>query len=199
MNLLSPDSGLMKGLSDAVDAIWITILMTITSIPLVTIGAAVSAGYDAARRSMEGRGHVTANYMRALRANLGKATALWLPFLAVGAGLAYAWATLWITPLLIPKIALTLLWLIGFEWTFVLQSRFENTVGGTLANAYVLGVANIGRTTALAAMDIGFAALIVASALLLPGGLPLLLLLGYGSMLMLHVPVMEPVLRRYSA
>ena len=30
----------MRGLSDAVDAIWINILMLVTSIPIVTIGAA---------------------------------------------------------------------------------------------------------------------------------------------------------------
>ena len=33
----------MRGLSDAVDAIWINILMLVTSIPIVTIGAALTA------------------------------------------------------------------------------------------------------------------------------------------------------------
>lgn len=197
MGMLSPDSGLMRGLADVVDAIWITILMTLTSIPLVTVGASVCAGYEAARRSLDGQGHVTANYMQALRSNLGKATVLWVPFLLIGAGLTYAWTVLQITPLLIPKIALTLLWIIGFEWVFVLQSRFENTVMGTFVNAYVLGVSNIGRTAVVAVMDVAFVAMVAASALLMPGGLPLLVLLGYGCMLMLHVPVLEPVLRRY--
>ena len=44
MKFLSPDSGFMRGLSDAVDAIWINILMLITSIPIITIGAALTAG-----------------------------------------------------------------------------------------------------------------------------------------------------------
>ena len=51
MKFLSPDSGFMRGLSDAVDAIWINILMLVTSIPIITIGAALTAGHDAARRS----------------------------------------------------------------------------------------------------------------------------------------------------
>ena len=42
MKFLSPDSGFMRGLSDAVDAIWINILMLITSIPIITIGAALT-------------------------------------------------------------------------------------------------------------------------------------------------------------
>ena len=49
MKFLSPDSGFMRGLSDAVDAIWINILMLVTSIPVITIGAALTAGHDAAR------------------------------------------------------------------------------------------------------------------------------------------------------
>ena len=47
MKFLSPDSGFMRGLSDAVDAIWINILMLVTSIPIITIGAALTAGHDA--------------------------------------------------------------------------------------------------------------------------------------------------------
>ena len=59
MKFLSPDSGFMRGLSDAVDAIWINILMLVTSIPIITIGAALTAGHDAARRSLAGEGTVT--------------------------------------------------------------------------------------------------------------------------------------------
>ena len=40
MGFLSPDSGLMRGLSDLADAIWINMLMLVTGLPLVTIGAA---------------------------------------------------------------------------------------------------------------------------------------------------------------
>lgn len=187
----------MRGLSDVIDAIWINILMSVTSLPLITIGAAVSAGYDASRRSLDGDGHVTANYFRAFRGNFVKATLLWLPFLAVGYGLLYAWVVLRITPLLAPKIGLTLLWLIGFEWTFALQARFENPVPRTWANAYIFGIGSIGYTLALAAIDVVFVAVLVASVLYLPGIAPLLVLLGYGSMLMIHVPILEHALRKY--
>ena len=51
--------------------------------------------------------------------------------------LVWSWIVLQITPLLIIKFALTILWLIGFEWVFALQARFENTVAGTLKNAFI--------------------------------------------------------------
>lgn len=102
------------------------------------------------RRSIEGEGKgVTANYFKSFKANFIKATLLWLPFLVALIALVWSWIVLQITPLLIIKFALTILWLIGFEWVFALQARFENTVAGTLKNAFIFGISHIAMTVAL--------------------------------------------------
>ena len=155
MKFLSPDSGFMRGLSDAVDAIWINILMLITSIPIITIGAALTAGHDATRRTLSGEGTATRNYFAAFRSNFAKSTGYWLIFGTTGALCVYSWIVLQITPLLIPKFALTIVWLIGFEWVWALQARFENSFWRTLGNAFVFGVSNIGHTLALVAIAAG--------------------------------------------
>ena len=179
MNWLAPDSKFMRAWSNLVDGVWINILMLVTSIPLITIGAALTAGHDACRRSIEGEGKgVTANYFKSFKANFIKATLLWLPFLVALIALVWSWIVLQITPLLIIKFALTILWLIGSEWVFVLQARFENTVAGTLKNAFIV-------------------ALLVASWFYMPGELFFLVILGYGTMLMLHIPVTERVFNPY--
>jgi len=183
MKFLSPDSGFMRGLSDAIDAIWINILMLVTSIPIITIGAALTAGHDATRRTLSGEGTATRNYFKAFRANFAKSIGYWLIFGITGALCVYSWIFLQITPLLIPKFALTIVWLIGFEWIWALQARFENTFWHTLGNAFVFGVSNIGHTLALVAIDAVFVALIVGSWFYMPQGLFLLLVLGYGTML----------------
>ena len=190
MKFLSPDSGFMRGLSDAVDAIWINILMLITSIPIITIGAALTAGHDATRRTLSGEGTATRNYFAAFRSNFAKSTGYWLIFGTTGALCVYSWIVLQITPLLIIKFALTILWLIGFEWVFALQARFENTVAGTLKNAFIFGISHIAMTVALVIVDAVFVALLVASWFLL-------VILGYGTMLMLHIPVTERVFNPY--
>ena len=198
MNWLAPDSKFMRAWSNLTDGVLINILMLVTSIPIVTIGAALTAGHDACRRSIEGEGKsVTANYFRSFRLNFVKATLLWLPFLVVLVGLVYSWIVLQITPLLIPKFALSILWIIGFEWVFALQSRFENSVGGALRNAFIFGVSHIAMTAVLVAVDAVFVALLVASWFYMPGGLFLLVVLGYGTMLMLHIPVTERVFKPY--
>lgn len=198
MNWLAPDSKFMRAWSNLTDGVLINILMLVTSIPIVTIGAALTAGHNACRRSIEGEGKsVAANYFRSFRSNFVKATLLWLPFLVVLIGLVYSWIVLQITPLLIPKFALSILWIIGFEWVFALQSRFENSVGGTLRNAFIFGISHIAMTAALVAVDAVFVALLVASWFYMPGGLFLLVVLGYGTMLMLHIPVTERVFKPY--
>lgn len=154
MNWLAPDSKFMRAWSNLVDGVWINILMLVTSIPLITIGAALTAGHDACRRSIEGEGKgVTANYFKSFKANFIKATLLWLPFLVALIALVWSWIVLQITPLLIIKFALTILWLIGFEWVFALQARFENTVAGTLKNAFIFGISHIAMTVALVIVD----------------------------------------------
>lgn len=198
MGFLSPDSKFMQGLGDLIDAVIVNLLMLVTSIPLVTIGAALTAGHDAIRRSIQGEaGGVTSNYFKAFASNFGKATLLWLPYLLTACGLAYAWVVLQITPLLIPKFALSILWLIGFEWTFALQARFENPVTATWRNAFVFGVTKFGFTLALVGIDAVFVALLAASWFLMPQGLFLLVVLGYGTILALHVPMLEYALRDY--
>lgn len=192
MRFLSSDSKFMQELGNLTDAIWINILMLVTSIPLVTAGAALAAGHDAARRAVQGEaGGVTANYFRAFRANFAKATALWIVFGATGAALAWSWVVLQITPLLVPKIGLSIVWALGFEWVFALQARFENTVGRTLANAFVMGVSRLPLTLGMTLIDAVWLALLVASWFYFPQGLFLLLVLGYGTLLTFHVPLLE--------
>ena len=84
-------------------------------------------------------------------------------------------------------------WIIGFEWVWALQARFENSFGGVLANAFIFGVSRIGATLVLVTIDAIFLGLLVASWVYMPQGLFLLIVLGYGSVLMLHVPILERV------
>lgn len=198
MHFLSPDSPFMRGLSNLIDAIWINILMLVTSIPVITVGAVLAAGHDASRRSILGEGRVTSNYFRAFANNFPKATLMWLLFCPIGAGVVASWIFLQITPLLIPKFALTILWIIGFEWVWALQARFENSFGRTLGNAFIFGISHIGVTLALTAIDAVYIALIVACWRYMPQGLFLLLLMGYGTCVMLHIPLLERVFAPYT-
>ena len=86
----------------------------------------------------------------------------------------------------------------------VIQLRIapETTPGSiilavTLKNAFIFGISHIAMTVALVIVDAVFVALLVASWFYMPQGLFLLLVLGYGTMLMLHSPILEHVFRKY--
>lgn len=200
MNWLSPDSRFMQGWSNMTDGIIINLYMLITSLPLITIGASLTAGNVAARKVLQGEGKsVTQEYFKAFVSNFVKSTLLWLPYCAVLVLTVYLWIFVQIPGLLIIKFALSIVWFIGFEWVFALQARFENTVGRTLMNSIIFGVSHLAFTLALIAIDAVFVGIIVATIRLMPPVLFLVVVFGYGSMLMMHVPFTERVFKRYGA
>lgn len=108
---------------------------------------------------------------------------------------AYSWIILRIDGLLIPKIAFSTLWLIGFEWVWYLQSRFENTYGATLRNSLLFGISYAGTTLSLIALDALAVYIVYLSYMYLIQGLFLLVVLGPGFVLSIHVPILEHTMR----
>ena len=98
---------------------------------------------------------------------------------------------------MIVKIMLTLLWLIIMVWAWPLTARFENSVMATLRNALLFG--GTSPFTTLAALIIPAIAigLTVASLQWLPKGLYLLLILGFGIVVQLQIPLFEHALKPY--
>ena len=70
-------------------------------------------------------------------------------------------------------------------------------MGRTLLNAVIFSVMKIGYTLAMIAMDAVYVGLLVACWFLMPQGLFLLVVLGYGTLIMLHIPLLEHALREY--
>ena len=192
MKFLSPDSGFMRGLSDAVDAIWINILMLVTSIPIITIGAALTAGHDAVRR-----GHGDAQLFQGVP----------FEFCEIDRLLADFRHDRHAVRLLVDRAA------------DHAAAHSEIRVDDCVAHRFRMGVGVAGAVRELVlahawqrfcvrreqhrphvgmvAIDAVYVALLVASWVYMPQGLFLLLILGYGTMLMLHSPILEHVFRKY--
>lgn len=198
-SMFDQDSGLMRSLSSFVDIVWLNALMVVTALPVVTMGAALSAGYDTARAGIEGRGHLTRTYCASLRDNLAQSMALWLFMAAVGLTLAAAW--LLDGGILIADAAVTalaLVWAAVFSWIWPLQARFRNTVPVTLRNALVFALSRPLVTVGLLGVDLAYGAVAVGSLIYLPQGLFLLSLLGLGLPAYVHAFVMERALAPYT-
>jgi uncharacterized membrane protein YesL len=151
MKLFDVDGPLFSALDTFSKLVLCNLCFVLFSIPVVTIGASLTALYTCTQRLVyeESREDklVFLEFWHAFRRNFKQATALWLICLAsilfLGAyyfvvqRLAGGFGTLY----MVTFFFLTLVFLFGFLYVFPLQARFKNTVRNTLRNAWLLSVA----------------------------------------------------------
>lgn len=198
MNWLAPDSKFMRAWSNLVDGVWINILMLVTSIPIITIGAALTAGHDACRRSIEGEGKgVTSNYFKSFKIQLHQSHT------AVAAVLGGADCTGLVMDR--PADHAAAHHQIRADHPLAYRFRMGVRASGTLREhrgrhlEERLHLRHLPHRDDRGPGHRGCRVRGTAGGQLvhMPGGLFLLVILGYGTMLMLHIPVAERVFKPY--
>ena len=136
-------------LSKLADFVILNLLFVVCSIPIVTIGASMTAMSYVMIKMKEGEeGYVWKSFFHSFRQNFLQATAIWLMLLA-----AFILLVLDVmilrnstgTPSLIMKFVILLgflIWLLETLYVFPILSRFVNTIRGTMKNALLLALAN---------------------------------------------------------
>lgn len=129
------------------NAFWLSILWTVTSLPIVTIGASNAAIYYVLLKILDEKDvKVTKQYFEAFKSNFKMATKIWLPLLAivivgildinicllVGGTVAHIGAVLFMcAEILIAVFGL---------YVFPIMGRFENTTKQTIKNAALMPI-----------------------------------------------------------
>lgn len=170
--------GLLTRISDLLVA---SVLFCVTCLPLVTIGPSLAALYHTVVKVVrKERGKVFATYFAAFRANFRQGFVLGLiclGYLLVGLADVYLLQVFGymyeanqffyvITWLYLLPLALV------FPWLFSYLSRFNDTVGRILKNAFILGLTNIGKTlvcVVLIALGVLIGCLFPAAIVAIPG------------------------------
>ena len=157
--LLSPDSPLMSGLARLTVILVVGFLWTLTSLPIVTIGASSSAVYYVFLKTLRGEEeNYWKDYFRAFCRDFKQATIVWLLLLAVGCVFAFsayyyqrlnADAPQWLGYVF---VALLVMILVVMIYVFPIISRFSNTVRNIFLMAVMLPVKNLKWTVALVLM-----------------------------------------------
>ena len=128
--LFNPDAPFWTLMGKVADVVLLNVLTVVLSLPVVTVGASLTALDEAARKSLAGTGGEAAGvYLRSWRANLWPGTLLWLVAGGVGAGIAGLWVVLAHPAFLVLKVLVSILYALVFPFVWALQSRFENGVG----------------------------------------------------------------------
>ena len=173
------ESPFMRALSVTADLILLNLLTILCSLPVVTLGASLTAMNDVLIRIVRGEeGYVVKGFFRAFAGNFKKGTLLGLLVLLCAALLwfDYRAAAAYIPPLRVGIIAIAVISLAVAYYAFPLLARYENTFGAMLKNAVSLSILHFPRTLAMIAFTAVFwlASLQFASI-----GAPLLLLFGF--------------------
>lgn len=172
------DNLFFRFLSKVADLIVLNVLFLLFSIPLVTIGASLTAAHFAALKLYREEGHVFGNFWKSFRENFKQSTIIWLLYLIYLAITCSSWIRLFsgeetmgiiMQGTLLAAIVLSISFAL---WVFPLQSKFVNPIKRTVRNAFIMMFKHILRTVLM---------LIVSALpfLLSVKLLPLMLLLGF--------------------
>ena len=157
-NLFNPDNALMITMTHVTDCIFLSLFWLLCCFPLVTIGPASAALYDAVYHAFRaGDKHSWGRFLNSFRRNLKSGILPGLVYLAVfclGAwGLIQVWnaaATLKISMGLFSAAAFGAVVVLGILSVLLpTLSRFENSFAGLLRNTVLLAMVNLPRTAAL--------------------------------------------------
>jgi uncharacterized membrane protein YesL len=148
--MFNMDGKFFEAMSRVADLVILNLLFLLCSIPILTMGAAVTAMYDVTKQMAENReSYIVRSFFHSFRENLKASTKLWLILLFIllilitDMNLCHQFAS-GMTEKLIEIIILLPIILVKFMilYSLTLQSTFENTIGQTLKNALLISLAH---------------------------------------------------------
>lgn len=155
--LFNPDNELMRIMTWITDCIFLSLFWLLACIPVVTIGAATAALYDAAyyayrRQEKNSWQRFGRSLLRNLKSSLVPSVLALAILLLAAKGLIHVWngavaSGQWIGFAAAAFAGLVLLGILSI--IFPLLSRFENSFGQLLSNSVRLGLGNLPRTIGL--------------------------------------------------
>lgn len=160
--LFDPESWIMVKLAELGDLIILNLLYIITSIPIITLGASTTALYAVMKASDENvySSSIFKNYFREFFRNFKKSTIILL-ILLIPAAVILINLYILLAGLMEDSIINYILCAVPivvfiFAWNYVfpLTAKFENTVRGTFANAFILSVAHLPTTIVLTVLNL---------------------------------------------
>ena len=158
--LFSPDSKFMTVMSRIGDLIILNLIFLLTSVPIFTIGASVTALYTVCFRFGTDREQgVFRSYFRAFRDNFKQGTQIWLILLLCGAACCFDIYLFLSLPSMLRylsvvfSIALVLVLLV-LSYAFPLLSQFENKNKNIFTNALFLSLGYLPRSILLVALNV---------------------------------------------
>ena len=199
------DNPVMRFLGRIADLMLLNLLFIVCSLPIVTIGASLSAMYYCLFKIKdEEEGYIIKKFFHSFRDNLKQATAMWLIMLVF-------FAILFLEFLMYREAAGTagsvvrsivliglIFWYLITTYAFALQSKFYNTIKNTFHNAVLLMFANGPRSIAIIALTAAVIAftLMQKEVIVLWNLILAWILIGFSGIATVNVQLLYPVIKK---
>ncbi|MBD5546066.1 MAG: YesL family protein [Lachnospiraceae bacterium] len=151
--LFDLESPLFSGLNKLADLVYLNILTMICCIPVVTIGASMTAlNYVVLKMVRNEEGYITRAFFKSFRQNFKQATVIWLILLLIAGVLAgdvfiFNYSTLafptWIRIML---VVVAFIMVFSMMHVFPVLARFDNSIKHTFKNSLFMGILSLPKT-----------------------------------------------------
>ncbi|MCJ1996854.1 YesL family protein [Lactococcus piscium] len=143
--LFAIDGNIYKYMLKLYEMMVLNLLFIIASLPIVTIGAALTALYDVTLRMQVGtEKEMTWSFVKSFRKNGMQATKIWLAFLGL---IAISFVVISLVNghpvVLFPLLCLSVLVVGTLPYTFSLVATFENKTGIMMRNGLMLAIQHV--------------------------------------------------------
>lgn len=171
---LGYDGPVFHFIAKILDLIKLNFLTALCCLPIVTIGAALTAAHYASIKIRRGESYVARNFWKSFKENLKQSTVIWL--------IIMAWLFLTISALyffvqnpgglydMMQGMMFMIILIVAFivMWVFPVQARFVNSIRATFANSFRLSLKYFWRTLYMVMMHALPILLLIANMKFLP-------------------------------
>ena len=159
MKIFDLDSPLMNVLNKMADLMWLNILTLICCIPIITAGAAfTSMHYVALKIVRNEESYITRSFFKSFKTNFRQATLIWLMILLIAAVLGGDYYIItnsgiqFSSVLVVLIMAAAVLVICTALYVFPVLAKFDNTIMGTIRNAFIMSILQLPKTVVMFVM-----------------------------------------------
>lgn len=161
------DNPVFRTIGKLVDLIWLNIIFIIVSLPVVTIGASVTALMSVTMKMARDReGYMWAGFWKSFKQNFKQSTIIWIIMILVATVLGtdiyffYSSTAGYAKFLLAFMLGISLVCFCVAVYIFPLQAQFENTIKQTMKNALLMAIRHL-PWTILIVVILGVSAVLI--------------------------------------
>lgn len=162
MNLFNMDGPVFRVLGKLADLMILNVVFLICCLPIVTIGASLTALNYVTLKMAEGKeGYIVKSFFKSFRQNFVQSTLMWLITLAAGLILCLDFyivkgvSDVLMKTCRVALFAAAFLYLMIFTYLFAVQARFYNKIRSTFRNSLLMAIAEFPKTLIMMVLIVG--------------------------------------------